>query len=87
MSKKYFLYTKLYLIGQMLELFGFSLKENRIGFCSIRVLPKRNRIHRVNIPYEPNKNLIFKIVKTIINNGQIEAFKFIITRPDPEQGS
>ena len=32
---------------------------------SIRVIPIRNRIHRVNIPYERNNNQIFQRVKNI----------------------
>ena len=34
---------------------------SRIGVCSIRAIPIRNRIHSVNIPYEPNNNRIFQI--------------------------
>ena len=36
---------------------------NRIGVCSIRVIPMRNRIHSIIIPYEPNNTQIFKRVK------------------------
>ena len=38
---------------------------NRIGVCSIRFIPIRNRIHNVNIPYEPNNTRIFQRVKNI----------------------
>jgi len=33
---------------------------NRIGVCGIRVIPIRNRIHSVNIPYEPNNTEYLK---------------------------
>ena len=39
------------------------LLTSRIGVCSIRVIPIRNRIHCINIPYEPNSSQIFQRVK------------------------
>ena len=38
---------------------------NRIGVCSIRVIPIRKRILSANIPYEPNNTRIFQRVKNI----------------------
>ena len=37
----------------------------RIGVCSIPVIPIRNRIHSIDIPYEPNNTRIFQRLKYI----------------------
>ena len=47
---------------------------NRIGVCSIQVIPIRNRIHSINIPYEPNNNWIFKRVKNINEASTLKVF-------------
>ena len=48
---------------------------NRIGVCSIWVIPIRNRIHSLNIPYEPNNNRIFQRVK---NMNEASTLKVIL---------
>ena len=47
---------------------------NWIVNCSIRVIPIRNRIHSVNIPYEPNNNWKFKRVKNIDKASALKVF-------------
>ena len=52
-----------------------QLLINRIGVCSIRVIPIRNGIHSVNISYEPNNNRIFQRVK---NKKKASTLKVIL---------
>ena len=49
-----------------------ELLIKRIGVCRIQVIPIRNRIDSVNIPYEPNSNRIFQ------NRNEASTLKVII---------
>ena len=50
------------------------LRINRRGVCSIRVIPVRNQIHSVNIPYEQNDNRTFQRVKNINKASTLKMF-------------